>query len=115
MGLLEVVWKVIEHVINAQLKCIPLYDALHGFRSGCNCSTSIIEVKLAQQLGSLEQCSFYEIFLDSKKVFDTMVQGRYLYRDARENAASHQQVLAREQLVCRAAGFYGRCSRQYVV
>ena len=31
MGLLEVVWKIVERVIDAGLKCVPLHDALYGF------------------------------------------------------------------------------------
>ena len=46
IGLLEVVWKVVEKIINARLKCNPLHDALHGFRLGRGCSTAIMEVKL---------------------------------------------------------------------
>ena len=34
INLLEVVWKVIKKIIGARLKCVPLYDALHGFRPG---------------------------------------------------------------------------------
>ena len=52
IGLLEVVWKVIEKIIDARLKCVPLHDALHGFRPGRGCSTAIMEVKLATQLGN---------------------------------------------------------------
>ena len=42
IGLLEVIWKVIEKVIDTRLKCVPLHDALHGFRPGRGCSTAII-------------------------------------------------------------------------
>ena len=58
MGLLEVVWKVIKKIINARLKCVLLHVVLHGFRPGHGCGTGIMEVKLAAQLGSLEQCPF---------------------------------------------------------
>ena len=72
IGLLEVIWKVLEHVIDARLKCVPLHDALHGFRPGHSCGTGIMEVKLAQQLASLEQSLFFGIFLDLKKAYDAM-------------------------------------------
>ena len=78
IGLLEVIWKVIEKVIDARLKCVPLHDALHGFRPGRGCSTAIMEVKLAQQLGSLEQTPFFGIFVDLKKAYDAMDQDRCL-------------------------------------
>ena len=64
--ILMVIWKVIERIIYARLKCVLLHDALHGFRTGRSCSTGIMELKLAQQLAGLEQCSFFGIFLDLK-------------------------------------------------
>ena len=76
--MLEVVWKVIERVIDARLKCVPLHDALHGFRPGRSCRTGIMEVKLAQQLASLEQSPFFGIFLDLKKAYDAMDRDRCL-------------------------------------
>ena len=33
IGLLEVVWKLIERVVDARLSKIELHDALHGFRA----------------------------------------------------------------------------------
>ena len=60
--ILEVIWKVIERIIDAKLKCVPLHNALHGFRPERSCGTGIMEVKLAQQLTSLEQCPFFGIF-----------------------------------------------------
>ena len=53
---------MIERIIDAKLKCVPLHNALHGFRPERSCGTGIMEVKLAQQLTSLEQCPFFGIF-----------------------------------------------------
>ena len=47
IGLLEVVWKVTEKIIDARLKCAPLHNALHGFRPGRGCGTGTMEVELA--------------------------------------------------------------------
>ena len=52
--LLEVIWKVIERIIDARLKCVLLHNALHAFRPGRSRGTGIMEVKMAQQLASLE-------------------------------------------------------------
>ena len=72
IGLLEVVWEIVERIIHAQLKCVPLHDALYGFRPRRGCGTGIIEVNLAAQLGSLGQCPLFGIFLDLKKAYDAM-------------------------------------------
>ena len=71
-------WKVIEKIIDAHLKCAPLHDALHGFRPGRGCSTATMEVKLAAQLGSLEQTPFFGIFVDLRKAYDAMDRDRCL-------------------------------------
>ena len=63
IGLLEVVLKVIKPVISARLNCVQLHNALHGFMPECSCGTGIMEVKLAQQLASFEQCLFCQFFL----------------------------------------------------
>ena len=78
IGPLEVVLKMIEPMIDARLKCVPLHNALHGFRPERSCGTGIMEVKLAQQLTSLKQCPFYRIFLDLKKAYNMMDRERYL-------------------------------------
>ena len=77
IGLLEVIWKVLEKVIDARLSStIDLYDALHGFRAGRGCGTGIMEAKLAQQLAFIEQRPLYGIFLDLRKAYDAMDRGR---------------------------------------
>ena len=49
IGLLEVVWKLIERVVNERLSKIELHDTLHGFRAKRSCGTGIVEAKLVQQ------------------------------------------------------------------
>ena len=56
IGLLEVVWKSIERVVDARLSKIELHDALHGFRATRGCGTGIMEAKLVQRLVYQEQC-----------------------------------------------------------
>ena len=72
-----------------------------------------MEVKLAAQLGSLEQTPFFGIFADLRKVYDAMDRDRCLkiLRDVgvgektvRLTARFWKQSL----LCCRAAGYYGR-------
>ena len=45
-GLLEVVWKVLEGVLNGRMKEVKLHDALHGFRQKRGGGTGIMEAKL---------------------------------------------------------------------
>lgn len=116
IGLLKVVWKVIKHVINARRKCVPLHDALHGFRPGHSWGTGIMEVKLAQQLASVEQCPFYGIFLDLKKAYDAMDRDRCL-NILRNVGVGENTVRLISRfwwdglLACSAAGFYGALFR----
>ena len=113
IGLLEVLWEVIEKVLDARLSSSELHDCLHGFRTGRGCGTGIMEAKLVQQLVFVEQCPLYGIFIDLSKVYDPMDRGRCLeilgHCGVGEKAL---RLIARfwrdAELVCRASGYYGR-------
>ncbi|KAL7524361.1 hypothetical protein ACHAWF_003308 [Thalassiosira exigua] len=73
IGLLEPIWKVIEGVIDTQLKVIELHDCLHGYRAKRSTGvTATVEAKLAPQLAYLEQEPFFSVFFYLKKVFGAM-------------------------------------------
>jgi hypothetical protein len=72
IGLLEPIWKIIEHVMDQWLNAIKLQKSLHRCQTGRGTRTATIEAKLAQQLAHLEQKLFFGIFLDWKKAFDAM-------------------------------------------
>ncbi len=76
--LLEPIWKVLERVMDLQLEAIVLQDSLHGCLARRGMGTGIIEAKLAQQLAHLEQMPCFGVFIDLKKAFDAMDQGRCL-------------------------------------
>jgi hypothetical protein len=110
--LLEPMWKVCKHVMDLRLNAFDLHDLLHGCRDKRRTGTAVIEAKLAQQLAYLEQAHFYGVFLDLKKVFDSMDRERCLLifegygvgprmirliRNFRRNAV----------LVCQVSGNYG--------
>jgi hypothetical protein len=78
IGLLELLWKVVERIMDRQLNVLPLHEVLHGCRSGRGMGTAILEAKQAQQLAHLEQEPFYGVFLDLKKAFDAMDRERCL-------------------------------------
>ena len=75
---MEVLWKIIEKVLDARLSSIELHDCLHGSRAGRGCGTGIMEAKLVQQLAFVKQCPLYGIFIDLRKAYDAMDRGRCL-------------------------------------
>jgi hypothetical protein len=75
--------------------------------------TGIIEAKLAQQLGHLEQMPFFGVFIDLQKAFDTMDRERCLEILALHGVGLKMLHLIRNFLssvtnVCWAKGNYGR-------
>jgi hypothetical protein len=74
--LLDPIWKCIKRVIDHRLDAIKLHDSFHGCRSKCRTGTTIIKVKLAQQLSYLKLKPFYGVFLDHWKAFDAMERDR---------------------------------------
>jgi len=72
IGLLKLIWKVIERVIDKRLEAIALHDSLHGCRNGRGMGTAVIKAKLTQQLAHIEQAPFYGVFIYLKKAFDAM-------------------------------------------
>ena len=54
--LLEVVWKGMEAVIDNRIKTVvQFHDVLHGFCVGRGTRTVIMELKIAQELESVDQ------------------------------------------------------------
>jgi hypothetical protein len=112
IGLLEPIWKVLELVMDLWLEKIELHNSLHGCLAGRGTGMGIIEVKLAQQLAHLEQAPFFGVFIDLKKAFDAMDQGRCLAILALHGVGPQMLRLIsnfRETAtnVCRAKGNYG--------
>ena len=48
IGLLEVIWNLLEKVLDARLSEIELHDYLHGFCAKRGCGTGILEAMLTQ-------------------------------------------------------------------
>ena len=78
IGLLEVIWELIERVLDERLSKNELQFYLHGFRAKRGCGTGIMEAKLVQQLAYREQAPLFCIFLDLKKAYDAMDHDRCL-------------------------------------
>jgi len=79
IGLLEIVWKVIESIINRRIAGkVHFHDSLHGFIAKRGTGTACIEAKLLQQLSKMVQKTLYYIFLDLRKAYDTVDRERLL-------------------------------------
>ena len=79
IGLLEIVWKVIESIINRRIASkIQFHDSLHGFIAKRGTGTACIEAKLLQQLSVMVQKTLYYVFLDLRKAYDTVDRERLL-------------------------------------
>ena len=113
IGLLEVIWKVIERILDGRLSKIKLHDCLHGFREKRGCGTGIMEAKLAQQLAFIERTPLYVIFIDLHKAYDAMHRGRCLeILRAAGVGEKALRLIARfwkySVMACLAGGRYGR-------
>ena len=77
--LLESMWKVVEAIIDTCLRSsVHLHDVLHGFHAGRVGGAVILELKLAQELDSIEQDPLLAVFLDLCKEYDTVDRGYLL-------------------------------------
>ena len=79
IGLLEVVWKVAETVFDTRIKSVvQFHNVLHGFCAGRGTCTAIMELKLAQELASVDQDKIFLVFLDLRKACGNLDRGRLL-------------------------------------
>ena len=77
--LLETLWKVVEVIINTCLRSnIQFDDFLRGFCTGRGTGTATIEIKIAQELASVNQDSLFLVFLDLSKAYDTIDHSRLI-------------------------------------
>ena len=73
VGLLEVIWKVVEAVIDTWIKTVvQFHDVLHRFFSGRGARTAIMELKIAQELASVDQDPILLVFLDLSKAYNNL-------------------------------------------
>ena len=111
--MLEVVWKVVEAVIDTQIKSVFQYHGiLHGFCTRRGTRTTIIELKLAQELESVDQDPPFLLFLDLRKACDNIYRGRLLKNLEGYGAGPKLRGLlaefwSRQELVTRHNGFHG--------
>ena len=76
IGILEVVWKVVETVIDTHIKAVvQFHDALHGFYTGRGAETVIMEIKLAQELASVAQTPLFLVLINQRKTCTKWIVG----------------------------------------
>ena len=73
ISLVEVVWRVLEEVINTCINSVVQFHyVLHGFCAGSRTGTAIMELKLAQELVILDQDPLLLVFLDLRKAYGNL-------------------------------------------
>ena len=77
--LLETLWKVVEAIVgNGLREIISFHDVIHGFRAGRVMETAILELKLSQDLDSINQDPLLMVFLYLCKIYDNANRGHIL-------------------------------------
>ena len=80
VGLLEVIWKLVEVIIGAQIKTVVTsHNFLHGFRAKRGTGTAMMEINMAQDLVSIDQDPLFLVLLDLCKSYDTINHVRILH------------------------------------
>ena len=73
IGLLELLWKVVEAIIDTCLRAsVHIHNTIHRLRAGRGIGTSTLEIKLEQDLAGVEQDPLLLVFLDLLKAYDTV-------------------------------------------
>ena len=79
IGLMELIWKVVEGIIDTCLRqSFRLHNVLHGFHTGMGTGKAILELKMLHELSILEQETLLLVFIDLLKAYDTIYRGRLL-------------------------------------
>ena len=79
IGLVEVMCKVLEKILNLRITAsITYHNFLHGFRAGRGTGTITLKSKLLQQLSTLREEVLYVIFIDLHKAYDDLDRSRCL-------------------------------------
>ena len=109
--MIEVVWKVAEAAIDTLIKSVvQFHDALHGFCTERGTRTIIMELRLAQELESVDQDPLFLVFLDLRKAYEKIYRGRLTNTLEGYGAGLKLQGLlkefwSRQEVVTRQNGF----------
>ena len=65
IGMLELLWKVVEEIIGNRLRAsVCPYNVLHGFCAGRGTWTAVLELNMVHELASVEQDPLFLVFLE---------------------------------------------------
>ena len=74
--MLEVLWKMVEAVIDTQIRTVvQFHNVLHGFCACRERGAAIMELKLAQELVSVDQYPLFLVFLYLSKAHENLDRG----------------------------------------
>ena len=80
IGMIEILWKVVEAIIKTNIKTVVTFqNVLHGFRIRRGTGTAIMENNMAQDLSSIDQDPLFLVFLYLRKAYDNLYYGRILH------------------------------------
>ena len=73
INLLKTLWKLVEATIDTRMRAsIRFHKFFHGLCTGRGTGKAILELKLAQELASVDQDPLFLVFLDLLKAYDTV-------------------------------------------
>ena len=111
--LLEVVWKVVEAIINRRITAsTSFHGVLHSFRACRGTGNTTLKAKLLHQLAVMREEVLYMIFLELHNPYDALNRDRYLdilegYRMGPWSNRILQEYWDRLRMVARVGGYYG--------
>ena len=117
IGLMKVMWKVMEDILNFRVTAsINYHEFLHRFWIDHGTGTATLEAKLLHQLAALREEVLYMIFLETHKAYDGLdrsiclgtLEGYYVGPQACRLLSTYW---GRLRMVAKAGEYYGLASR----
>ena len=79
LGLIEVLWKVVEAIIDTQIKTmVTFHDFLHGFCAFIGTGAATMKLNMAQDIASISQDLLSLVLLYLWKAYDKLDPGHIL-------------------------------------